>query len=52
MTKNLDGMLTKRPVNRKNVDTHKKRMLEEVRSYGLRDYARHLICRKWNWRSG
>jgi ribosome-binding protein aMBF1 (putative translation factor) len=37
MTKNLEGMLTKRPVNRKNVDTHKKRMLEEVRSYGLRE---------------
>lgn len=37
MTKNREGMLTKRPVNRKNVDTYKKRMLEEVRSYRLRE---------------
>ncbi|NNN09444.1 MAG: helix-turn-helix domain-containing protein [Acidimicrobiaceae bacterium] len=37
MTKNLEGMLTKRPINRKNVDAQKKRMVEEVRSYRLRE---------------
>ena len=37
MTKNLEEMLAKRPVNQKNVDAHKKRMLEEVRSYRLRE---------------
>lgn len=35
MGKNLDEMLSKRPVNRKVVEAHKKRMLEEVRSYRL-----------------
>lgn len=37
MAKNLEDMLTKRPVNRKNVGAHKRRMLEEVRSYRLRE---------------
>ena len=37
MTKNLEGMLTKRPVNRKSVDAHKKRMLGEVHAFRLRE---------------
>lgn len=37
MTKSLEETLTKRPVNRKNVDAHKKRILEEVRSYRHRE---------------
>ena len=37
MAKNLNELLKERPVNRKNVNAHKKRMLEEVRSYRLRE---------------
>lgn len=37
MAKSLEQMLTKRPINRKNVDAQKKRMVEEVRSYRLRE---------------
>ena len=37
MAKNLNELLTARPVNRKNVNAHKKRMIEEVRSYRLRE---------------
>ncbi|MHB2028290.1 MAG: helix-turn-helix domain-containing protein [Acidimicrobiales bacterium] len=37
MTKNLEGMLTKRRVNQKSVDAHKKRVLQEVRAYRLRE---------------
>jgi len=37
MATNLSELLKERPVNRKNVDAHKKRMLEEVRSYRLRE---------------
>ena len=35
MGKNLNEMLSKRPVKRKVVEAHKKRILEEVRSYRL-----------------
>ncbi len=37
MTKNLEHLLERRPVNREVVETHKKRMLEEVRAYRLRE---------------
>jgi len=37
MAKKLSDVLKDRPVDRKNVDTHKKRMIEEVRSYRLRE---------------
>ena len=37
MTKNLEHMLARRPVNREVVEAHKKRMLEEVRAYRLRE---------------
>jgi len=37
MAKNLKELLKHRPVNRKNVNAHKKRMLVEVRSYRLRE---------------
>ncbi len=37
MPKTLDDLLRERPVSRKAVDAHKKRMLEEVRAYRLRE---------------
>ncbi len=37
MVKNLNELLKERPVNRTNVNAHKKRMVEEVRSYRLRE---------------
>ncbi len=37
MSKNLDDMLARRPVNREVVEEHKKQMLSEVRSYRLRE---------------
>jgi len=37
MAKKLIDVLKDRPVNRKEVDAHKKRMVEEVRSYRLRE---------------
>jgi len=37
MAKNLNELLKDRPVNPKNVNAHKKRMIEEVRSYRLRE---------------
>lgn len=37
MAKKLSDVLKDRPVDRKNVDSHKKRMFEEVRSYRLRE---------------
>ncbi len=37
MTKNLEYIQTKRPINRQSVDRYKKQMLEEVRSYRLRE---------------
>ncbi len=37
MAKKLSDVLKDRPVDRKNVDAHKKRMVEEVRSYRLRE---------------
>ena len=37
MAKTLDEMLAERPVNREAVDRHKKRMIDEMRSYRLRE---------------
>lgn len=37
MTKTLEEMLGKRPVDRTAVEAHKKRMLDEVRAYRLRE---------------
>lgn len=37
MTKTLKDILIERPVDRTAVDAHKKRMLEEVRAYRLRE---------------
>ncbi|WP_245542789.1 helix-turn-helix domain-containing protein [Pseudoclavibacter soli] len=37
MAKTLDDLLKERPVDRARVDAHKKRMLEEVRAYRLRE---------------
>jgi len=37
MTKSLDDVLTNRPVDRAAVDEHKRRMLDEVRAYRLRE---------------
>jgi ribosome-binding protein aMBF1 (putative translation factor) len=37
MAKKLSDVLKDRPVDRKIVDAHKKRMVEEVRSYRLRE---------------
>jgi predicted transcriptional regulator len=42
MAKTLDDVLTKRPVNRVSVDEHKRRMLEEVRAYQLRELREAL----------
>ncbi|MEX1038248.1 MAG: helix-turn-helix transcriptional regulator [Acidimicrobiia bacterium] len=37
MAKTLEEMLAERPVNREAVDRHKKRMIDEMRSYKLRE---------------
>ncbi len=37
MAKTLDDALRRRPVDREAVDAHKKRLLEEVRAYRLRE---------------
>lgn len=37
MAKTIEETLAKRPVSREAVDGHKKRMLEEVRAYRLRE---------------
>lgn len=37
MSKTLEKLLTERPVDRSTVDRHKKRMLDEVRAYRLRE---------------
>ncbi|MEO8094531.1 MAG: XRE family transcriptional regulator [Pseudolysinimonas sp.] len=37
MAKSLASVLAKRPVDRAAVDDHKKRMLDEVRAYRLRE---------------
>ncbi|MGN6503175.1 MAG: XRE family transcriptional regulator [Pseudolysinimonas sp.] len=37
MAKRIDSVLAQRPVDRDAVDTHKKRMLDEVRAYRLRE---------------
>lgn len=37
MVKTIEEMLAKRPVDRAVVDAHKKRMLDEVRAYRLRE---------------
>lgn len=37
MAKSLDELLSKRPVDRAQVDAHKKRMLDQVRAYRLRE---------------
>lgn len=42
MAKTLDVVLAKRPVNRTTVDEHKRRMLEEVRAYRLRELREAL----------
>lgn len=42
MTKSLGDLLAKRPVNRAAVDDAKKRMLEEVRAYQLRELREAL----------
>ena len=42
MTKSLDDMVAKRPVDRGKVDAHKKEMLEGVRSYRLRELREKL----------
>jgi predicted transcriptional regulator len=42
MAKSLDDILTKRPVDRAAVHEHKRRMLEEVRAYHLRELREAL----------
>lgn len=42
MTKNVESMVAKRPVDRDVVDEHKKRMLGEVRAYRLRELREAL----------
>jgi predicted transcriptional regulator len=42
MARTLDEILTNRPVNRAVVDEHKRRMLEEVRAYQLRELREAL----------
>jgi predicted transcriptional regulator len=37
MVKSLEDLLSVRPVNRAEVDAHKKRMLDEIRAYRLRE---------------
>ena len=42
MPKSIESMLVKRPVDRAVVDDHKKRMLDEVRAYQLRELREAL----------
>lgn len=42
MTRSLDDILAKRPINRTAVDATKKRMLDEVRAYQLRELREAL----------
>ena len=42
MAKALDDLLAKRPVDRDAVDGHKRRMLDEVRAYQLRELREAL----------
>lgn len=42
MAKTVDEMLARRPVDRAAVDAHKKRMLDEVRAYRLRELREAL----------
>lgn len=37
MAKSLEDLLSTRPVDRAEVDAHKKRMLDEIRAYRLRE---------------
>ncbi len=37
MTKTLDELVRERPVDRTQVDAHKRRMLDELRAYRLRE---------------
>jgi ribosome-binding protein aMBF1 (putative translation factor) len=42
MAKSIDEVLMSRPVDRATVDDHKRRMLEEVRAYQLRELREAL----------
>lgn len=42
MVKSIESVLAKRPVDRNVVDGHKKRMLDEVRAYRLRELREAL----------
>ncbi len=42
MGNTLSDLLRERPVNREAVDAHKKRMIEEVRAYRLRELREAL----------
>ncbi len=42
MANTLSDLLRERPVNRQAVDAHKKRMIEEVRAYRLRELREAL----------
>ncbi len=42
MANTLSDLLGERPVNREAVDAHKKRMIEEVRAYRLRELREAL----------
>lgn len=42
MAKTMEEMLAKRPVDRAAVDAHKKRLLDEVRAYRLRELREAL----------
>src|SRR5258705_460633 len=42
MTKSIESVLAKRPVDRRVVNDHKKRMLDEVRAYRLRELREAL----------
>ncbi len=42
MANTLSDLLRERPVNREAVDAHKKRMIEEVRAYRLRELREAL----------
>ncbi len=42
MANTLSDLLCERPVNRQAVDAHKKRMIEEVRAYRLRELREAL----------
>lgn len=42
MARNLEDILAKRPVDRGAVDAHKRRLLDEVRAYRLRELREAL----------